>query len=50
MSENNKAVVDIDRSVYDIKDVENEQDFYRMEDGFTEEIVRKISEEKHDPE
>ena len=50
MSENNKAVVDIDRSVYDIKDVENEQDFYRMEDGFTEEIVKKISEEKHDPE
>ncbi|SDB65386.1 Fe-S cluster assembly protein SufB [Butyrivibrio sp. INlla16] len=50
MSENNKAVVDIDRRVYDIKDVENEQDFYRMEDGFTEDIVRKISEEKHDPE
>ena len=50
MAENNKAVVDIDRSVYDIKDVENEQDFYRMEDGFTEDIVRKISEEKHDPE
>ncbi|WP_408069699.1 Fe-S cluster assembly protein SufB [Butyrivibrio sp. JL13D10] len=50
MSDNNKAVVDIDRSVYDIKDVENEQDFYRMEDGFTEDIVRKISEEKHDPE
>ena len=50
MSENNKAVVDIDRSVYDIKDEENEQDFYRMEDGFTEDIVKKISEEKHDPE
>ncbi|MBE5860444.1 MAG: Fe-S cluster assembly protein SufB [Butyrivibrio sp.] len=50
MSENEKAVVDIDRSVYDIKDVENEQDFYRMEDGFTEDIVMKISEEKHDPE
>ncbi|WP_026509040.1 Fe-S cluster assembly protein SufB [Butyrivibrio sp. LC3010] len=49
MSDNNKSVVDIDRSVYDIKDVENEQDFYRMEDGFTEDIVRKISEEKHDP-
>jgi Fe-S cluster assembly protein SufB len=50
MAENNKTVVDIDRSVYDIKDVENEQDFYRMEDGFTEDIVKKISEEKHDPE
>lgn len=50
MEDNNKTVVDIDRSVYDIKDVENEQDFYRMEDGFTEDIVRKISEEKHDPE
>ena len=50
MSENEKTVVDIDRSVYDIKDVENEKDFYRMEDGFTEDIVKKISEEKHDPE
>ncbi len=50
MSDENKTVVDIDRSVYDIKDVENEQDFYRMEDGFTEDIVKKISEEKHDPE
>ena len=50
MSDENKTVVDIDRSVYDIKDEENEQDFYRMEDGFTEDIVRKISEEKHDPE
>ncbi len=50
MSENEKTVVDVDRSVYDIKDVENDQDFYRMEDGFTEDIVKKISEEKHDPE
>ena len=41
-------VEDVDRSVYDIRDAEN--DAYRMESGLTPEIVEKISEEKHDPE
>jgi len=41
-------VEDIDRSIYDIKDVEN--DDFRMEDGLTADIVRKLSEEKNDPE
>ena len=50
MSDKIQQVVDIDRSVYDIKDQESAQDFYRMEEGFTEEIVRNISEEKNDPE
>lgn len=40
-------VDDIDRSVYDIKDVEN--DAYRIKEGLTADIVRKISEEKNDP-
>ena len=40
-------VEDIDRSIYDIKDVEN--DAYRVNEGLTADIVRKISEEKNDP-
>ena len=38
---------DINRSVYDIKNEEN--DSYRIKQGLTPEIVEKISEEKHDP-
>ena len=34
-------VEDIDRSIYDIKDKEN--DAYRMEDGLTPEIIEKLS-------
>ena len=41
-------VEDIDRSIYDIKDKEN--DAYRMEDGLTPEIIEKLSREKGDPE
>ena len=49
MSAENKTYVDdINRSVYDIKD--EEKDAYRIDDGLTEDIVLKISEEKHDPE
>ena len=40
-------VDDINRSVYDIKNEEN--DSYRIKQGLTPEIVEKISEEKHDP-
>ena len=39
-------VNDIDRSIYDIRDVE--KDAFRLEEGLTEDIVRKISEEKND--
>ena len=35
---------DIDRSVYDIRDVEN--DAYRMEEGLTPAIIDKLSKEK----
>ena len=37
----------MDRSVYDIRDEEN--DAYRMEAGLTPEIVDKLSKEKDDP-
>ena len=40
-------VEDVDRSVYDIRDAEN--DAYRMESGLTPEIVEKLSKEKGDP-
>ena len=49
MSAENKTYVDdINRSVYDIKD--EEKDAYRIDGGLTEDIVLKISVEKHDPE
>lgn len=41
-------VSDIDRNIYDIRD--EAKDSYRIEEGLTEEIVRKLSEEKNDPE
>ena len=41
-------VEDIDRSIYDIKDKEN--DAYRMEAGLTPEIIEMLSKEKGDPE
>ena len=40
-------VDDMDRSVYDIKDKEN--DAYKVKAGLTPEIVEKISKEKNDP-
>ena len=45
----NQKVDDIDRSFYDFR-YEEKEDFYRMREGLTEEIVREISEAKHDPE
>ena len=50
MADNKQVVADIDRSLYDFKDIENEKDFYRMEEGITKETVLKVSEEKNDPE
>ena len=40
-------VTDIDRSIYDIRDEEN--DAYRMQSGLTPEIIEKLSKEKDDP-
>lgn len=49
MAENREKtyVADVDRSIYDIRDVEH--DAYRMESGLTPEIVDKLSKEKNDP-
>ena len=40
-------VADIDRSVYDIRD--KEDDAYRMQEGLTPEIIDTLSKEKDDP-
>ena len=48
MSEEKTYVEDIDRSIYDFRYEEN--DAYKVEEGLTEDIVRKISSEKDDPE
>ena len=37
MSDNKQVVADIDHSMYDFKDVENDKDFYRLQEGLTEE-------------
>ena len=47
MMKEKSQVMDIDRSIYDIKDVEN--DAYRIKNGLTPEIIEKISKEKNDP-
>ena len=41
-------VDDIDRSMYDFRN--DDTDAYRLDEGLNEEIVRKLSEEKNDPE
>ena len=40
-------VSDIDRSIYDV--IDEEKDAFRLERGLSEEVVKKISEEKNDP-
>ncbi len=47
--EEKDQIVDINRQIYDIKDIEKEEEFYRIKDGLTPEIVKQISEEKNDP-
>ena len=46
MSEEKTQINDINRSLYDFRYEENENDFYRIEDGLTKEIIQKLSEEK----
>ncbi len=50
MSEEKTNIQDINREFYDFRYDESEKDFYRMEEGLNPEIVRKLSEEKEDPE
>lgn len=47
MMKEKSQVMDIDRSIYDIKDVENNA--YRIKNGLTPEIIEKISKEKNEP-
>ena len=41
---------DVNRELYDFKDEEKDEDFYKVDEGLTPEIIREISEEKNDPE
>ncbi len=48
--DNNRELLnDVERGLYDFKDEERDEDFYKVDEGLTEEIVRQISAEKHDP-
>ena len=49
MSDEKTIINDINREFYDFRYEESEKDFYRIEAGLTEEIVKKLSEEKGDP-
>ena len=48
MKEEKQQIADIDRSVYDIKD--REDDFYKIDAGLTPALVEQISKEKNDSE
>ena len=51
MSDNEKTqIADIDRSLYDFRYEESDKDFYKIRAGLDESIVKKISDEKKDPE
>ena len=43
-------IKDVDFKRYDFRFDESSDDYIREEDGFTEEIIKRISEEKGDPE
>ena len=50
-TDNEKTLVgDINHSFYDFRYEENENDYYRIENGLTADIVKKLSKEKGDPE
>lgn len=50
MAEEKTQVNDIDRSLYDFRYEESDKDFYKVRAGLDESIVKRISEEKEDPE
>ena len=50
MADNKKQVTEINNEFYNFRYEENENDFYRIEDGLNPEIIKKISDEKGDPE
>ena len=51
MSEKEKMVIDdVDSSFYDFRYEETDDDFLKLDEGLTTEIVKRISKEKNDPE
>ena len=48
--EEKTQIEDINHEFYNFRYEESEKDFYRIKSGLTPEIVKKISEEKGDPE
>ena len=50
MNDEKTLVGDINHSFYDFRYEENENDYYRIENGLTADIVKKLSKEKDDPE
>ncbi|MEE1166089.1 MAG: Fe-S cluster assembly protein SufB [Treponema sp.] len=50
MADEKSNIADINREFYDFRYEESEKDFYRIEEGLNPEIVKKLSEEKGDPE
>lgn len=49
MNDEKTLVGDINHSFYDFRYEENENDYYRIENGLTADIVKKLSKEKGDP-
>ena len=49
MAKDRAIVEDIDRSLYDFRYEEKEEEFYKIKEGLTEDIVLEISEKKNDP-
>ena len=49
MAEDKIIIDDVNREFYDFRYEESEKDFYRIEEGLNPEIVKKLSEEKGDP-
>ncbi|MCR4743428.1 MAG: Fe-S cluster assembly protein SufB [Treponema sp.] len=50
MADIKNQVTEINNEFYNFRYEENENDFYRIEDGLNPEIIKKISDEKGDPE
>ena len=50
MAKEKTQVEDIDRSLYDFRYEEKDEDFYKLQEGLTPQIVDELSKEKGDPE
>ncbi|WP_071132899.1 Fe-S cluster assembly protein SufB [Alterileibacterium massiliense] len=49
MAQEKAKIADIDRTLYDFRNEENESNTYRLDEGLTPQIVEQISKEKNDP-